>query len=630
MTKHKIVFINILVLLCLLLTGRTSANTYNFNWKEDLSHLSRDYNSVAYGKGTFVAVGEKGLISVSRDLKKWKDIFIKSDAFTEFRTVLFNGDIFVAAGGGNICWSKDGYSWSSVETAYVADSSKKLVISPDERILYGAIKGKTFVLSGHGFLAYSNDGVKWTKHPNALFRHGAGGGTGLIFSNVIYDADKFVTICTRVNEEVGENKNFVYTSKDGMTWETKEFSCGKYQLFTNIDWCSENKYYYITTYDYVTQKNITFQSKNLTDWEISKVNLADSSLANLENLTYKLGDGIYHMNSDNTKFITEYKTADTEKINAICKGNGTYVAVGTNGLILFKDKKNKSWLVSRTSCFEDIYSAASNKTLIVAVGKHGQIIKSTNGSQWSIVKTDIKNSLHSIIYDGKSFIAVGDNGTIAVSADGSVWIQSPIKTAMDLLAVKKLNKQYFAVGKGATILTSNDLKSWKLVCGVEKDKMTASESFSGVTWNSGVYYAISNINSFVYTSRDGFNWKQTATMNGNAYTDLTYYKGKFVLAGGDISISKNMKTATILKSGYYSYGQPECIKLNTFTDFILAATPPNPNIDILFSADGAKWQNKGTLSTSDGINSIVEFKGKFYGFGNNGLIICGTLKDTGS
>ena len=624
MTKHKIIIINILVLVCLLFTRQASADSGYFNWSEDTSHLSRDYNSVAYGKGLFVAAGEKGLISVSKDLKQWDNIFIKPDDLTEFNTVLFNGEVFVAAGSRTICWSKDGYHWNNVETEEISYTSGKLVISLDESILYGAVKGKTFVLSGNGFLAYSSDGVNWIKHPNAHLGHSAAGAVGLLFSNVVYDGSQFVTVCERLNEDAGGCKYFVYTSIDGKSWNIKEFKIDKQHKFKRL--CFYGNKYYITAYDYDVKKDITYQSENLTDWEKTEKSI-DNILIQLNDCTYKLGDGIYSLKSGEEEFINEYKAADTEKINGICSGNGKTVAVGTNGLIVFKDKDDKAWSTSTTLCFKDIYSAASNGTLMVAVGKDGQIIKSTDGSNWSMVKTDINNSLHSVIYDGKSFIAVGDNGTIATSTDGTSWIQSPKKTAKDIFIVKKLNNQYIAAGKGATILISKDLKSWNLVHGVEKDKLTFDEPFSGITWNNGVYYAITNINSFVYTSNDGTNWKQTSRLRGNAYTDLTYHMGRFVLIGGDMSISQDMKTDTVIKNGYFPYEQTEFIKLSTFKDFLLAGTPDG---NILFSSDGAQWQNQGNLSTSDGINSIVEFKGKFYGFGNNGVLICGIQKNIAS
>jgi hypothetical protein len=478
-----------------------------------------------------------------------------------------------------------------------------------------------FVLSGNGFLAYSNDGVNWTKHPNAHLGHSAAGGVGLLFSNVIFDGNKIVTVCTRVNEDNGGNKNFIYTSKDGVDWSIKEFKCDQHHAFDKISFL-DNKYY-ITTYNYELKKNITYQSENLTDWERAEEGF-DCILFKLNDATYKLGDGIYSLKKDSSEFNAEYKAADTEKINGICTGGGKTMAVGTNGLILYSDK-DKPWATSKTSYFKDIYSAAVNGSLIVAVGKDGQIIKSTDGNNWSVAKTDIKNSLHSVIYDGKSFITAGDNGTVAVSADGTSWTQCPKKTEMDLLTVKKLNSLYIAVGKGATILTSKDLKNWNLVYGIEKDQMTFDEPFSGITWNNGVYYAVSDINSLVYSSKDAVNWKQTSRLNGNSYTDLAYYKGRFVLIGGDMSISQDMKTDTVIEQGYYPGFQQEPLKLNAFKDFLLAGTPGGK---ILFSPDGAQWQNEGALSISEGINSIVEFKGKYFGFGNNGILISGTRKNT--
>ncbi|HEX3028574.1 MAG TPA: hypothetical protein VHT34_04565, partial [Clostridia bacterium] len=209
--------LSLILILSFVYTGQIYAATGDankassaiFDWKADYSHLSRDYNSVTYGKGLFVAVGEKGAISVSKDLKKWEGVpasyitnYDVND--TGFCTVLFNGEVFVAAGGRNLFYSKDGYHWNNIRIDYADnDGSKCLIFSMDEMILSGATNGKTFVLTGPGVLLYSGDGIHWTKHPDAHMGHSAGGGVGISFSNVIYDGKKYVTVCTQYNEEPG-------------------------------------------------------------------------------------------------------------------------------------------------------------------------------------------------------------------------------------------------------------------------------------------------------------------------------------------------------------------------------------------------------------------------------------------
>ncbi|HEX3029799.1 MAG TPA: hypothetical protein VHT34_10955, partial [Clostridia bacterium] len=562
-------------------TGDTSkSSSAIFDWEVDYSHLSRDYNSITYGKGFFVAVGEKGAISVSKDLKNWEGISVSYIPNYEgndgFCTVLFNGEVFVAAGGRNIFYSKDGYHWNAVA---IGD------LTYYEYVSYGATNGKTFVLTGPGVLAYSKDGVHWTKHPDAGMGFSAAGDVGTSFSKVIYDGKKYVTLCTRKNEE--PEGNYAYTSVDGMHWDITEY-----------------------------------KSDDLKVWEETEIVLEDI-LYNINNTSYRLGDGIYSL--ENGKESCLYKADTNQTLNGMCSGNGKIAVVGTNGLILFSNvsDKNKKWSLANVQPFKDIYSAASNKTCIVAVGEDGQIIKSSDGVKWQIVNTDIPCTLHSVIYDGTYFIAAGDEGTLARSKDGSTWTLLESNTEIDLYSLKKLNNTYIAVGKSATILTSKDATNWKLVLGVEKDNRTFNEFFSGVTYKDGTYYTISNMNSFVYTSKDAVTWKQTSRLKGLSYSDLIYYKGRFVLIGREMSISKDMKTETINKEGFYTASGAEYLKINAFSDFLLTGAPDG---NIYLSSDGILWRNVGGLKNQDCVNSIVEFKGNYYGFSYDGIIIKGVKK----
>ncbi|HEX3028573.1 MAG TPA: stalk domain-containing protein, partial [Clostridia bacterium] len=424
-----------------------------------------------------------------------------------------------------------------------------------------------------------------------------------------------------INEEPGD-KHFIYCSMDGIKWDITEFN-GPSVYWSDFFTYDNNKYY-INRYDFTSRENIIYESNDLKIWKKSNTEIS-SILYHINQTTYRLGDGINRLEKGVESL--EYQSDSIETLNGMCSGNGKLAAVGTNGLIVFSSvsDKSKKWLLANIQPFKDIYSAISNKTCIVAVGKDGQIIKSTDGAKWQIVNTDIPYSLHSVIYDGTYFIAAGDEGTLARSKDGSTWTLLESNTGMDLYSLKKLNNTYIAVGKSATILTSKDASSWKLVFGIEKDNRTLDEPFSGVTYKDGTYYTISNMNSYVYTSKDAVTWKKTSRLKGSNYVDLIYYKGRFVLIGRNMSISKDMKTETINKEGFYSASGAECQKVNAFSDFLLTGAPDG---NIYFSSDGILWQDAGGLKVKDCINSIVEFKGSYYGFSNDGIIIKGVKKGT--
>jgi len=518
-----------ILILCFIYTGQIYASVGTadsndssssiFDWKADYSHYSADYNCVTYGKGIFVAVGENGMISVSKDLKSWKETAVYCGNLS---TVLFKGNVFVTADDINIYYSEDGYHWDHAST------DAPIFQDEDEGISDGATDGETFVLWGNGVRLYSRDGMNWTRNPDWNNANSA---------DAQYDPSKLT--------------------------------------YNDIDY-----------------------------------NIKDDGL-------YSLRDG---------KEKAEYKTLPGEKLKWMCTGNGKMVVVGTNGLIAYTDISGRSgsWIVSRGQRFKDIYSAAANNYCIIAVGKDGQILKSQDGISWQIIKTGITKSLHSIIFDGKSFIAAGDDGIIATSSDGVSWALQSSGTKMSLYSVKKLNGMYFAVGKGLTILSSKDKTNWTLVYGIEKDNCIIDEPFSGITYKDGVYYTISNNNSFVYTSKDGLNWKQTSRPDNYEYTDLIYFMGRFILVGNSMGFSSDMKAVTPIKQDFfYAVYRTEFEKISLLDGFLLTGALEG---SILFSPDGTLWENTGGLSTHDCVNDFVKFKGYYYAFADNGAIVRGEKK----
>ncbi len=612
-----------------------------FDWKTDKSHLSGDYNSIVFGKGVYVAVGRRGIISVSKDLKKWESVSFPDydfgmDKEAGFQTVLFNGEVFVAAGGRAVTYSSDGYSWKKVNVEYDEGKPIGFALSDDAIIKYGQTKGKNFVLTGTGVMAYSPDGINWKNREGVSVNIESGGMSkvGSFFSNTVYDGHKLATICTNWLDDYGNKKYSVYTSTDGLDWEETE-TYGLNNNYGDILSYFEGKYYI----SYYLNKRITMESENLMDWEQSQEDL-DNICYSIDNITYKLGDGIYRKKdtgfvalyraggtasdtvSDNPVSIGTAAVSGSPRLNGLCKGDGKLVAVGTEGLIVICDTNSRSgWKPAEIRTFKSIYAAAAGKSCIVAVGKDGQIIKSKDGLDWAAVKTNITQTLHSVLYDGKSFVAAGDKGTIAISETGDSWRIIPLRNQEDLTSVKKINGMYFAVGRGV-ILTSKNAASWSPALVTNNDIQLTNAELSSVAYRAGVYYLVSRGNSYVYCSKNGTKWEKTFELKDYDFSDLCFYKGRFILLGRNMAVSKDMKSYMITGAGAFSYDK-EPYKINAFNDFLLTG---NINGNIYYSPDGLVWNIAGKLDTFDCVNAFTEFKGNYYGFTTNGNIIKGTKK----
>ncbi|MCU0225442.1 MAG: hypothetical protein MUF27_15535 [Acidobacteria bacterium] len=115
-----------------------------------------ELNAVAYGNGTFVAVGPMGAVLTSSDGASW--IPASSGSTQNLAAVAFGNGRFVAtnaaaAGKGSVLVSTDGVHWTPAEagTAY------------NQAVTFGAGR---FVVAGSGTsVATSTDGSIWTEAP---------------------------------------------------------------------------------------------------------------------------------------------------------------------------------------------------------------------------------------------------------------------------------------------------------------------------------------------------------------------------------------------------------------------------------------------------------------------------------
>ena len=136
--------------------------------------LSSDWKSMAYGNGRFVAVSYNGEVAYSNDGVTWQDIYIGR----QFASVAFGAGVFVAVsdadGSDAPIYSADGQHWES-----------GIGISGSLwNVCYG---GSRFVAVGYSYAAYSGDGKKWT--PASTHPEGPDGFTGVCYGN-----GKFVAV----------------------------------------------------------------------------------------------------------------------------------------------------------------------------------------------------------------------------------------------------------------------------------------------------------------------------------------------------------------------------------------------------------------------------------------------------
>ena len=154
-------------------------------------------NRVAFGNGTFVAVGNLGMILTSPDGSAWTQRF--SETGQNLNYITYGNGTFVAYGGsGAVITSPDGVEWTSHLYNTTAEHSAG--------ITYG---NNTFVAAGYEGIFTSPDGIEWTYRYNA---------TDIYFDDVTYCNGIFVCIGHYYDTGTGSIFNYFLTSYDGVEW----------------------------------------------------------------------------------------------------------------------------------------------------------------------------------------------------------------------------------------------------------------------------------------------------------------------------------------------------------------------------------------------------------------------------
>ncbi len=179
-------------------------------WTSRSSGTSMFLSRVAYGKGTFVAIGLK-VVLTSPDGVTWTN---RTPSFHEHNGysllgVSYGNNTFVAVGtGGTVLTSPDGVTWT-VQIKGTGLNPSGVVDDDLGSVAYG---NGTFVAVGiNGAIATSHDGVAWT------FRLSGVQAVGL--RSVAYGNHTFVAV--GVDKGVHNNGYYggvILISPDGVTW----------------------------------------------------------------------------------------------------------------------------------------------------------------------------------------------------------------------------------------------------------------------------------------------------------------------------------------------------------------------------------------------------------------------------
>ena len=286
-------------------------------------------SAVAYGNGTFVAVGRQdydnfgpGIILTSSDGASWR---IENPGTTKpLRGVAFGKGIFVAAGEDIILTSPDGVSWTprlETDVGYVFHRVAFFRKSMFEGI---------FIATGwmDGLVYTSPDGVTWTA--------GDAGTWNSVFEGVAFGNDLFVA----VGHTIIDACYLICTSLDGLAW-----SQGPSEWYVNLfDVCYAHDTFVAVGMNVVGPTCHVLTSPDGITWNPGPLNIGGGlrSITFVNGAFVAVGGGgdpmtMLIVTSPDGLSWTQRATTSGGELLGIAYGNDTFVAVGSNGTILQSD-----------------------------------------------------------------------------------------------------------------------------------------------------------------------------------------------------------------------------------------------------------------------------------------------------
>jgi len=236
---------------------------------------------------------------------------------------------------------------------------------------------------------------------------------------------------------------------------------------------------------------------------------------------------------------------------AACNGGTTYVAVGSNGMVVASPTGYDSWsYVNKPAAAANMTFGAVtwNGSLFVAVGgifgaQGGlmYIMSSTDGFNWTErLNTTGYNNLNTIAWNGSSFLAAGDGFAIATSSNGVSWspLNVPGGTSYTISGATWAagNSRWILVGRGpstSVIFTSTDAATFNI-----RYSGNAGEILYGVASNFGVYedsFAVGTGGAIVYSGDGGATWTaQPSNTNANLYVSANLNNAFYIFGSGSV------------------------------------------------------------------------------------------------
>ena len=438
---------------------------------------------VAYGNGSFVAVGDGGTVMTSLDGANW--VLRQQDPTLTFRSILRANGRFVALGGnGTLLTSLDGTNWISRFDApnYLAD------------VAFG--NGQFVAFGESGSIAVSSDGLIWSNRTVSL----ASSGQSIAFGNGVFVV-------------VGGYPPQAHVSSNLLNWANPPMPGNLFQAYRSVTFGNN---LFVTVGD--SGQIVT--SSNGVNWAAQNsgfpLPLTAVSYANGRFISLAQDPGFVLSSTDGTNWLVQPTslTGSDRSLNGVAFGNGACVAVGVSGSIL-RSGDGAAWAVQASGISNILYGISFGAGRFVAVGESGRVLRSLNGSNWLASTVNSNAQFSSVAHGNGTFVTVGDSydpisgesgPVVYTSPDGASWTRSTVPLFFSSSRV--------VFGNGRFVVASQDFDTGQFRVFSSTDGMTwtchaSNIGYSQISFGAGEFLTFGSDdveNATVALSTDAANW----------------------------------------------------------------------------------------------------------------------------
>jgi len=493
------------------------------SWGVEPSDTTENLNDIAWSGSRYVSVGDRGTIVSRTSNGNWE---IRTSTITHKLTnVIWNGIQFLTIGeyttsfadpingthsrpAAAILTSATGFSWRLETPALNPDRHSGL---PPPRLRGITWDGSLYVASSDdGAILTSADGIAW--HTRSINN---------IAKTTLPTARQFLA--------VGDN-GLMLSSGDGISWtiRTSDFS-------GNLHAAAWVEGRFVVVGANGTIISTTF---NGTDWGEEWIPETSGSTEALRGITFNENSSVIAVGDNGTILTrtlspliwTHQATGVTpEDLHSVAWYlNDTffsYVTVGSGGTIL-TSVNTTNWEAATDPPAEfttDLLhvSGARNLTsslgdeFFLATGKNGTVLTTTSDiNTWVPRTSNISDEwLFDSAWDGTNHIVVGSNGTLitSTSLDGSAWTTQNAQTSEHLLSVAVDNTSILIGGEFNTQIITSDPTSITPTDILTGSGRITSQHLNDILFDNDKYIAIGNAGTII-TSDDAYYWSTPASI----------------------------------------------------------------------------------------------------------------------